>query len=133
MKIVVVDDDKIIRMGLSTILKRLFNQHEVICDFPNGALVLEYLKKNEGKVDLVITDIKMPVMSGIELIENAEKELNRPPIFIVLSGYDEFNYVRDSMKAGAFNYLLKPIKKDELSRVIGEVEIKIENKRKRVN
>ena len=130
MKIVVVDDDKIIRMGLSTILKRLFNQHEVICDFPNGALVLEYLKKNEGKVDLVITDIKMPVMSGIELIENAEKELNRPPIFIVLSGYDEFNYVRDSMKAGAFNYLLKPIKKDELSRVIGEVEIKIENNKK---
>lgn len=130
MKIVVVDDDKIIRMGLSTILKRLFNQHEVICDFPNGALVLEYLRKNEGKVDLVITDIKMPVMSGIELIENAEKELNRPPIFIVLSGYDEFNYVRDSMKAGAFNYLLKPIKKDELSRVIGEVEIKIENNKK---
>ena len=130
MKIVVVDDDKIIRMGLSTILKRLFNQHEVICDFPNGALVLEYLKKNEGKVDLVITDIKMPVMSGIELIENAGKELNKPPIFIVLSGYDEFNYVRDSMKAGAFNYLLKPIKKDELSRVIGEVEIKIENNKK---
>ena len=130
MRIVVVDDDKIIRMGLSTILKRLFNQHEVICDFPNGALVLEYLKKNEGKVDLVITDIKMPVMSGIELIENAEKELNRPPIFIVLSGYDEFNYVRDSMKAGAFNYLLKPIKKDDLSRVIGEVEIKIENNKK---
>lgn len=131
MKIVVVDDDKIIRMGLSTILKRLFNQHEIISDFPNGALVLEYLKKNEGKVDLVITDIKMPVMSGIELIENAEKELNKPPIFIVLSGYDEFNYVRDSMKAGAFNYLLKPIKKDELSRVIGEVEIKIENNKKK--
>ena len=131
MRIVVVDDDKIIRMGLSTILKRLFNQHEVICDFPNGALVLEYLKKNEGNVDLVITDIKMPVMTGVELIENAEKELNKIPIFIVLSGYDEFNYVRDSMKAGAFNYLLKPIKKDELSRVIGEVEIKIENNKKK--
>ncbi|WP_160691297.1 response regulator [Clostridium sp. C2-6-12] len=130
MRIVVVDDDRIIRIGLGTILKRLFSQYEIVYDFPNGAVVLEYLKNNESFVDLVITDIKMPVMTGIELIEKAEKELKNPPVFIVLSGYDEFSYVRDSMKAGAFNYLLKPIQKDELSKVIKEVEIKIENDKK---
>lgn len=118
MRIIVVDDDKIIRMGLIKILNKLFQDHEVVGDFQNGALALDYLKKNEGQVDLVITDIKMPVMTGIELVKSSINELKSPPIFLVLSGYDEFTYVRDTMKYGAFNYLLKPIKKDELKRVI---------------
>lgn len=124
MKIIVVDDDKIIRIGLSKIIKRLFDEHEVINEFQNGLLALEYLKENEESVDLVITDIKMPIMTGIELIEKAEEELKKPPIFIVLSGYDEFNYVRDTMKAGALNYLLKPIKQDDLKNIMKEVEVK---------
>lgn len=131
MKIIVVDDDKIIRMGLSKVIKRLFENHEIICDFQNGSLALEYLKQNEENVDLVITDIKMPVMTGIELIAKSQEELNKPPIFIVLSGYDEFNYVRDTMKSGAFNYLLKPIKQEELKKIIEEVEIKIKNNQKK--
>ncbi|MBC5627919.1 response regulator [Clostridium sp. NSJ-6] len=128
MKIVVVDDDKIIRLGLTKIIKRLFEQHEVISDFQNGLVALEYLRDN--RVDLVITDIKMPIMPGNELIEKSVNELDNPPIFVVLSGYDEFNYVRDTMKSGAFNYLLKPIKQEELRKVIEEVEIKIKENRK---
>ena len=128
MKIVVVDDDKIIRLGLTKIIKRLFEQHEVISDFQNGLVAPEYLREN--KVDLVITDIKMPIMTGCELIDTAINELDNPPMFIVLSGYDEFTYVRDTMKSGAFNYLLKPIKKDELKKVIEEVEIKIKENKK---
>ena len=128
MKIVVVDDDKIIRLGLTKIIRRLFEQHEVISDFQNGLVALEYLREN--KVDLVITDIKMPIMTGCKLIDTAINELDNPPMFIVLSGYDEFTYVRDTMKSGAFNYLLKPIKKDELKKVIEEVEIKIKENKK---
>lgn len=128
MKIVVVDDDKIIRLGLTKIIRRLFEQHEVISDFQNGLVALEYLREN--KVDLVITDIKMPIMTGCELIDTAINELDNTPMFIVLSGYDEFTYVRDTMKLGAFNYLLKPIKKDELKKVIEEVEIKIKENKK---
>lgn len=123
MRILVVDDDKIIRMGLTKILKRLFAQHEVVSDFQNGLVALEYLKEN--KIDLVITDIKMPIMTGVQLIENAVCQLDNPPIFVVLSGYDEFTYVRDTMKSGAFNYLLKPIKQDDLKMLIEEVEVKI--------
>lgn len=129
MRILVVDDDKIIRMGLTKILKRLFNQHQVVSDFQNGLLALEYLKEN--KIDLVITDIKMPIMTGTQLIERAVRELENPPIFIVLSGYDEFTYVRDTMKSGAFNYLLKPIKQDELKTVIEEVEARIKENNKK--
>lgn len=131
MKIIVVDDDKIIRMGLIKILNKLFENHEVIGDFQNGALALQYLKENEGQVDLVITDIKMPVMTGIEFVEKSINELKSPPIFLVLSGYDEFTYVRDTMKYGAFNYLLKPIKKDELKKVIEDVEVKLNELKKK--
>ena len=120
MRVIVVDDDKIIRMGLIKILNKLFEDIEVVSDFQNGLFAFDYLKNNSNKVDLVITDIKMPIMTGVELIEKANKELKNPPIFIVLSGYDEFTYVRDVMKNGAFNYLLKPIKKDELKKVIEE-------------
>lgn len=131
MRIIVVDDDKIIRMGLIKILNKLFENHEIVGDFQNGLLAFEYLKENEGQVDLVITDIKMPIMTGIQFVEKANKELKHPPIFLVLSGYDEFTYVRDTMKYGAFNYLLKPIKKDELKKVVEEVEIKIEELKKK--
>lgn len=131
MRIIVVDDDKIIRMGLIKILNELFENHEIVGDFQNGLLAFEYLKENDGQVDLVITDIKMPIMTGIQFVEKANKELKHPPIFLVLSGYDEFTYVRDTMKYGAFNYLLKPIKKDELKKVVEEVEIKIEELKKK--
>ena len=129
MNILLVDDDKIIRMGLAKMIKRLFeDKHEVVYNFQNGAVAFDYIKKN--KVDLVITDIKMPVMTGNELIEKAVNELKNPPMFIVLSGYDEFTYVRDTMKLGAFNYLLKPLKQDELKKVIEEVELKIKENSK---
>lgn len=131
MKILVVDDDKIIRMGLRALINRLFDNHEVISDFKNGLMALDYLKENN--VDIVITDIKMPIMTGDELIKEAIRVLEKPPIFIVLSGYDEFTYVRDTMKYGAFNYLLKPINEEQLVKLFQEVEIKIKDNRKRYN
>lgn len=129
MKIVIVDDDNIIRMGLSKIVGKLDDDYKVIASFQNGTLAFEYLKQDGQEVDLVITDIKMPLMTGVELIEKSVKELEKPPLFIVLSGYDEFSYVRDSMKVGAFNYLLKPIKKDEFKNVMQEVKEKINDKK----
>lgn len=131
MKILVVDDDKIIRMGLKVLINRLFDNHKVVSEVQNGLLALNYLKENN--VDIVITDIKMPVMTGDELIKRTMTELANPPIFIVLSGYDEFTYVRDTMKYGAFNYLLKPISEEDLIKVIRETEIKIKDNRKNYN
>ena len=59
MKIVVVDDDKIIRLGLTKIIKRLFEQHEVISDFNNGAVALEYLRDNKVDFPLPLTPFKI--------------------------------------------------------------------------
>ena len=120
MRILVVDDDKIIRFGLAKKIKRLFADYEVISDFANGSMAFKYLEENPSEV--VITDIKMPVMTGVQLIEKAKKTLEKPPIFIVLSGYDDFSYVRDSMKCGAVNYLLKPVVEKELIKTLKEAE-----------
>lgn len=128
MKIIVVDDDNIIRMGLKKMIEKISDTYNVVSSFQNGLLTFEYLKEHTD-IDLVITDIKMPVMTGIELIEKSVNELNKPPLFLVLSGYDEFTYVRDTMKMGAFNYLLKPIKREDLKKVIEEAEKKISERK----
>lgn len=129
MNILVVDDDNIIRKGLKKLIERLSEGYEVIADFKNGRDTLEYIRDNQAEVDLVVTDIKMPKMTGIELIEKVNEECEKVPLFIVLSGYDEFSYVRDSMKLGACNYLLKPIKTEELEKVLQEVEDRIGEKK----
>lgn len=67
----------------------------------------------------------MPIMTGTELISKAMNNLDNPPIFVVLSGYDDFSYVRESMKVGAFDYLLKPIREEDLINTLKEVEKEI--------
>ena len=56
--------------------------------------------------DVIITDIKMPVMDGLELLRHL-KDINEPAKVIVMSCYDEFDYVREAMRLGAIDYLLK--------------------------
>ncbi|HCW53046.1 MAG TPA: DNA-binding response regulator [Clostridium sp.] len=129
MRILVVDDDNIIRKGLKKLIERLSEDNKVIADLKNGSDALDYIRDNQGEVDLVVTDIKMPKMTGIELIEKASKECKEKPLFVVLSGYDEFSYVRDTMKLGAFNYLLKPIKTEELEKVLKEARDRIGEKK----
>lgn len=72
--------------------------------------------------EIVITDLKMPEMDGIELITKIKKESRNTQV-IVLSNYSDFELVRDAMKAGAFDYLLKiTLEKEELTRIITQVK-----------
>ena len=77
----------------------------------NGARALAYMEKNP--VDLVVTDIKMPVLDGLELIRQS-KEADYPAKFLILSGYDDFSYAQKALRYGADDYILKPIKEEEL-------------------
>lgn len=70
--------------------------------------------------DIVISDIQMPVMDGLELIRQV-KEAGENPHFILISGFREFEYARTALKYGVEEYLLKPIKEEELNRVLSEV------------
>lgn len=108
-KLLIVDDEPGIRNGLTHLNWDTFDI-EVATSVENGLAALEYLKSND--VDIVLTDIKMPIMDGLELIQRLD-EFDPPIITVALSGYDEFDYVRHCLKHKVFDYLLKPLDIDE--------------------
>src|SRR5699024_4702544 len=81
-------------------------------------------------IDLVITDIMMPKMTGLELIENLIK-LNYQTNFIVLSAFQEFQYAKKAISMGAQNYILKPIDTEELERSLINIKNKLKDKENR--
>ena len=115
MKVFIVDDEKIIRKGISSILQQHIPSLEIIGEAADGAEALEKISANVP--DIVITDVKMPNMDGVELTKELHRQHPSTKI-IVLSGYDDYNYVRQSMKNGALDYLLKPIDKHEFLSLI---------------
>lgn len=124
--VIIVDDEPLIRDGLVKLVSWKDYQMQVNAVFPNGALALEYLEKQSA--DVIITDIKMPVMNGIELMQECQKR-NIPAKFIVLSGYTDFAYVKTAARLGIENYLLKPVDTQEMSQTLLQVKRKIEAQR----
>lgn len=111
-KIMIVEDEGITRQWLKKKLDELDMDCSVVGIFPNGSLALQYLKEHE--VDVIFTDIKMPLMDGLELLERMQKiqqsqgQMVQPPYKVILSAYDEFHYARRAMKLGAQEFVLKP-------------------------
>ena len=104
MKILIVDDDSVARTNIKTLVDWAKYGFEISGEAANGANAVQLIE-NEAP-DIVITDMSMPVMDGVALIEYVEH--NHPGIKVIaLSGYDDFDYVRQSMKRGAVDYLLK--------------------------
>lgn len=124
--VIIVDDEPLIRDGLVKLFSWKDYQMQVSAVFPNGALALEYLEKHAA--DIIITDIKMPVMNGIELMQECQRR-NLPAKFIVLSGYSDFEYVKTAARLGIENYLLKPVDTQEMSQTLIQVKRKIEAQR----
>lgn len=122
-KMLIADDEPFIVEGLKQILNWQEYGIELTDTASNGIEALEIIKK--GGADLLITDIKMPKMNGLELIQSV-KELKLNTHFIVLSGYDDFDYLKESIKLGIENYLLKPINCEELEETILNVGNKLE-------
>lgn len=102
--VVIIDDESVVRLRLRTIIKWEEHGYRIIEDFMNPIMAVEYLQQN--KVDLVFTDMKMPEMTGIQLLERLKEE-EKVPIVVVLSAYNEFDMVREAFRLGAFDYLLK--------------------------
>ncbi|HOM24075.1 MAG TPA: response regulator [Termitinemataceae bacterium] len=129
MRVLLVDDEKPIRAGLAKIIREHFDAAMEVLEAPHGEAAREVLEKEP--VDVVITDIKMPRMDGVALMEyiKGHPELERPAI-IVLSGYDDFTYARAAIGAGASAYLLKPVDKQELIQTIEQALEKIHHRKK---
>ena len=118
-KTIVVDDEKIAREVVIKYISSLNLNFEIAGGFANGVEALEYIKSND--VDVVITDIKMPKMSGMELCKNI-CALKPKCKVIILSGYGEFTYARQAIEYNVFNYILKPVDADELADVLARLK-----------
>ena len=104
MKVLIVDDEAIVRIGLKSIINWAEEGFDCVLEAGNGVEALLLVQKEAP--DLIITDIKMPEMNGLELIEALKENQNGASI-IVLSSYDDFEFVRQAMKLGATDYILK--------------------------
>lgn len=110
-KMIVIDDEFLVRVGIKETISWHEYGVEIVGEAPNGKSGLELVKALQP--DIIITDIKMPVMDGLELVKRI-KELNYENEIIILSGYKDFEYAKDTLENGAFSYLLKPIDNKEL-------------------
>ncbi|AHI56524.1 response regulator transcription factor [Listeria ivanovii] len=121
LKIVLVDDEPLIVRGLESIIPEFEQEIEVVGTAKNGVVALEMFSEQE--VDVLLTDIQMPVMNGLELIDEWKK---RQPTTktIVLSGFEDFHYIKRGLSAGIENYLLKPLNEQELKETLIQIEKK---------
>lgn len=126
MDIVLVEDELVIREGLCRLLEKLNPEWRVVgeaCDGAEGIDCIEQLRP-----DLVITDIRMPNMDGLEMLERlAGKGIETKAV--MLSAYSEFAYARRAMKLGVTEYILKPIAIQELRTALDNVERQIREER----
>lgn len=111
LRLMIVDDEQIIREALSSMIDYTSLGYEVIATAKNGMEAYDRIR--DDYPDVVITDIKMPILNGLELIERASR-IDSRITFILLSGYGEFEYAKQAMKYGVRYYLLKPTDKQEL-------------------
>lgn len=100
--LLVVEDEKLIRQGIVAMIRRSSVPVKEILECRNGEEALEILRKQ--RVDVMFTDIRMPKMDGLTLVNKIE-ELSQKPVVIVLSGYDEFSYAVEMMKHGVRDYI----------------------------
>lgn len=127
MKILIIDDEPKIRNGLSNLLTRR-EGWEVAGAYENAADALKYLAVNQ--VDVIITDIKMPEISGLELIARI-RERDKKTAIIILSGYSNFQFAQRAIELGVSRYLTKPTNPRELICVLEETEKKLGGKQEK--
>lgn len=115
-RVVVIEDEEAIRKGIIMSIDFSALNCILIGEASNGVEGIKLIQ--EKKPDIVITDVTMPLMSGIEMIEQT---LEYNYTSIIISGYDEFSYAKKAIKLGVCDYLMKPIDKEELNNVIQSI------------
>ena len=127
LKVFLVEDEFVMREGIKNNIDWNSHGYEFCGEASDGELAFPMIQKLNP--DIVITDIKMPFMDGLELSRLIKKELPFTEI-IILSGYEEFEYAKEAIKIGVSQYLTKPINGEELLREVDLLAEKISEKRK---
>jgi two-component system response regulator YesN len=127
----IVDDEPIIRFGIKASVNWEQEGIEVVADCANGAEALQVMKQRP--VHILITDIKMPIMDGLALTRHA-LELNEDLKVILVSSYNDFEYVREGLKLGVIDYILKhTLEPEELLSIIRRCTQQMEQKAQAVS
>lgn len=119
MKVIVVDDEKWVRTTIISQIPFDTLGLTLCCEASNGIEALELCRQYEPEI--LITDIKMPGLSGLELIAEVKSLIPQTRI-IIISGYDDFEYARTAFKHGVSDYILKPIDKNEMINILTKVK-----------
>lgn len=118
-RVVVVDDEKLISNNIANNISSCDPSFEVVSVCYDGVSALKAVEQYNPHV--LFTDIKMPLMDGLALIESIHSS-NPLVRCVIISGYNEFEYAKTAMKFKAFDYLLKPINKFELSKTLRKIK-----------
>lgn len=125
--ILVVDDEEIIRNGICKKIARFFPKLNIAPAQENAIEALHYIQNNE--VDIIFTDIKMPLVNGLEFIERA-LQYNKLLKFVILSGYQNFEFAKKAIGLGVKDYLLKPIDNEEMKNIIESLIVELDKQKK---
>ena len=126
--ILIVEDEKMIRRGIKAMVQRSGVPVDTILECNNGETALEILKQQE--IDVMFTDIRMPKMDGIELV-NRMQECDHVPLTVAISGFDDFSYAVEMLRNGVREYLLKPVERDRINMVLHKLNDELESKKER--
>ena len=127
MRILIVEDEIKIRRGLAGLIAKA-TDNEIVGEARNGREGLELILHTNP--DLVITDVRMPEMDGLEMLQ-AMKERNLDVHCVILSGYSEFSYAKKAIGYGVDDYLLKPLAPEDILGLLKTIEEKREQEGRR--
>ncbi|WP_274651307.1 helix-turn-helix domain-containing protein [Paenibacillus humicola] len=124
--VLVVEDDKLVRMGIISAVPWHDYGMRIVGEAKNGAKAMEFLETRQ--VDLILTDLAMPVMSGIELMR--EVRVRYPDIlFIVLTMHQDFEYIQEALRLGAIDYIAKvELEKDKFETILARIVKRMEER-----
>ncbi|MBS4210942.1 MULTISPECIES: response regulator transcription factor [Neobacillus] len=124
-QLVIADDEYEIRHGLVNYFPWNELGFEVIGEAANGKEALELV--SEGNADVLLCDIQMPIMTGIEVIKEMHEQKS-PVLTVFLSGYQEFHYAQSAIKYGVKNYILKPTNFSEITEAFSQIKKELDQR-----
>ena len=119
LKVVVVEDEELVRKGIVLTVDWAGAGCAVVGEAANGEEGLEVIRRY--RPDLIVTDIRMPKLDGIEMLRRLREEGNRAHV-VFLTAYSDFSYAQSALKLGAADYLLKPFRDGELEAVVERIQ-----------
>jgi len=127
-KLLIADDEPKIRRGLRTTIERIRTDMTVVAEAEDGEMAMSLVSRE--KPDILMIDVRMPFLNGLELIERI-KGVREDCVIIVVSGHDEFEYAQRALQLRVFEYVLKPVPEDVLAGVLTRAAEELAGMRRR--